>query len=231
MGTTFSQLIDSMVNETKRFDLAVEIATYLNQTIRELHFRADTNAILLYPANYNELQLTVDSDSSFGWTIPSPATFQKLESVQYPDVYDCVIGRQGVWPDLIVPNRTSSQLHHYYYQVGNQFIFSGYGGINNRVNLGYYAYPARLVYYPVANRPAQYDDLNGWTYGTGIDTDEEKAAAEAAVSNWLLLRWDSVIEEGLRAKVYKRVSDDVRSKTCYSLYQSLRQGLWTAEAL
>ena len=44
--TTFSQLVDSVVSETKRPDLVSEIATYLNQTIREVHFSADRNAAL-----------------------------------------------------------------------------------------------------------------------------------------------------------------------------------------
>lgn len=45
------------------------------------------------------------------------------------------------------------------------------------------------------------------------------------------MRWQEVIEEGLRAKIYKRVGDDQRARTSYSLYQSLRKGLVMAESV
>jgi hypothetical protein len=43
------------------------------------------------------------------------------------------------------------------------------------------------------------------------------------------MRWSDVLREGLRAKVYKRISDQLRAQTSYSLYSQLRQGLFTSE--
>ncbi len=43
------------------------------------------------------------------------------------------------------------------------------------------------------------------------------------------MRWSMVVEEGLRAKIYKRISDTERARTAYSLYAQQRQGLITSE--
>jgi hypothetical protein len=43
------------------------------------------------------------------------------------------------------------------------------------------------------------------------------------------MRWSDVISEGVRAKLFKRVSDTERARNCYSLYGQLRQGLMTSE--
>ena len=66
-------------------------------------------------------------------------------------------------------------------------------------------------------------------YDPSLNTPELQEAALAKVSNWILNRWEDTVAEGLRAKVYKRTSDTERARTCYSMFQSMRSGMWTSE--
>lgn len=224
---TFSQMVDEIVSESKRPDLLDEIARYVNQTIRECHFSTDRQAAIFYRDNFNEVLLTADAEESFSWTLPNPTTFQKMAGVKYPmqtDIYG-----NDVWAIETTPGRHLNDFTNFFYQVGAEFVFSGYGGLNANIALGYFAFPPSLKYKTVANRPAEYDPELGWTYNELIVTDEDKEAARLIVTNWLLMRWSDVISEGVRAKLYKRVSDTERARNCYSLYGQLRQGLMTSE--
>jgi predicted DCC family thiol-disulfide oxidoreductase YuxK len=98
-----------------------------------------------------------------------------------------------------------------------------------------FEYPTALKYKVTASRPAQYDVESGWTYATvgsvNYDLDaDSRELARSLVTNWILLRWADILREGLRAKIYKRLSDQLRAQTSYSLYSQLRQGLYTSEA-
>src|SRR3546814_15245541 len=53
--TTFSQLVDTIMSESRRPDLQTEIATYINQTVRELHFDSEQNKILYFNDNMREI--------------------------------------------------------------------------------------------------------------------------------------------------------------------------------
>lgn len=223
---TFSQLVDSIVNETKRPDLVSFIASYLNQTIRECHFTADKNAAIFFDDNLQEQLLTTNTADSYVWEIPNPTNFQKMGTAQYQTAFD----RDGsIWPKETTPGRHLRGLCNYYYRVSGTFVFVGYGGLNAKIALTWYEFPVSLKYKAAAARPASYDVESGWSYASGIDTDELQAGARALTANWLLLRWSDVLAEGLRAKIYKRLSDTERARTCYSLYGSLRQGLATSE--
>lgn len=225
--TTFSQLVDSIVSETKRPDLVSEITAYLNQTIREVHFTPDRNAALFFTENFKESLLTANSESGYTWQVPNPGTFQKLLVVGYSSIFDR--GGNAIYARETTPGRHLAGMDYFFYRTGGVFVFSGYGGLNSQIAIGWYEFPPSLKYKTVAQRPAQYDVESGWTYADGINTDELEAAAQSLVTNWLLMRWSDVLAEGLRAKVYKRLSDTERARTSYSLYGSLRQGLWTSE--
>lgn len=225
--TTFSQIVDEMVNELKRPDLLGEICSYVNQTIREVHFDPSTGAAIAYNANLQELLITATSESGFGWDVPNPATFQRLEAVKIGNRY----GRDGrpVWLRERKPGRGMQSADYFFYRVRDRFVFSDYGGIGAEIALAYYEYPRRLKYYAPSVRPAEYDDVSGWSYADSIVTPELEEAARESVTNWLLMRWHDVLTEGIRAKVYKRVSDTERARTAYSMYSALRQGLYTSE--
>lgn len=227
--TTFSQLIDEMVQETKRPDLLEEMIRYLNQTVREVHFEPSRGNVVHYGENRREDEVTATAETGEIWDIPNPATFQAIEAVRYPTNG---LGRMDFVPE-ITPGPNIASREFYFYRSGASFVFGGaygYGGIGGKIQLSWFEYPPSLKYKTVATRPASYDEEIGWTYHADYQaTDELKATARALVSNWLLLRWADVLREGLRAKVYKRLSDDVRQRTSYSLFQQLRQGLYTSE--
>lgn len=226
--TTFSQLVDLMATELMRPDLKqVQIAQYLNQAIREIHFDPQSNNAIQYRENFTETQLTASVETGFTWEYPNPDRFQAIQVVKYDNVWD---RDSQMYPPEMIPSRALAGLKCFYYRAGGVFAFAGYGGTNAKISIGYYEFPKRLKYYAVADRPASYDPEDGWTYGAGIVTDEDKLEARLKVSNWLLLRWDTVLEEALRAKVYKRVSDTERARTSYSMYLTLRRGLVTAES-
>lgn len=226
--TTFSQLVDRIVNETRRPDLLVDIGDYLNQTIRELHFTPERGNAIFYRDNLREVQLTANSESAFRWQIPLPAVFQGMQAVRFDSVATRDVDQ--VYARETIPSRAIQGLEHFYYRAGDTYVFSGFGGLNANISLAYYEYPRRLKYRALAERFASWDDESGWSYHDDWDdTDELKLDARNLSSNWLLLRWADVCAEGLRAKVYKRTSDDARARTCYSLYSQLRQGLFTSE--
>lgn len=234
--TTFSQLVDEMVVETRRPDLRSEIATYLNQTIREVHFEPSRGNVVLYGENRKELEITADTDSGQIWDIPNPALFQAMEAVRFPGQ---MLYRMEYAPQAR-PGPSLNTKAFYYYRSGPSFVFGGtvgYGGIGAKIQLSYFEYPPSLKYKAIGSRPAEYDVESGWTYydltaSSGLDYTllANQPAAQALVSNWILLRWSDVLREGLRAKVYKRISDQLRATTSYSLYTQLRQGIFTSES-
>jgi len=232
--TTFSQLVDEMVIETRRPDLRNEIATYLNQTIREVHFEPSRGNAVFYAENRKEAEITATSDSAQTWDLPDPTIFQGMEAVRFPDVnagkLEYAVERRPGPSLLTIP--------FFYYRAGSTFVFGGvvgYGGLNARIQLSYFEFCKSLKYKLAGAREAEYDVENGWTYYTiGLtdygSSDSLKLTAQERVTNWLLMRWSDVLREGLRAKIYKRVGDQLRGQTSYSLYSQLRQGIFTSEA-
>ena len=229
MSTTFSQMIDSAIQELRRPDLLTDATSYLNQTLREVHFEPSKGNTALYRDNRQETQVTATSDTGFSWGVPNPPVFQGLAAVRYDSCVD--IDGKPKWAIEMNPGRGMNSRLEYWYRNGPIVFFAGYGGVNATISLAWYEYVKSLKYYPVASRPASYDEDTGWTYAPGIISPDDQLAAQAKVTNWLLMRWDQVIWEGLRAKIFKRVSDDIRSRTTYSLYSTLRQGLFSSEAM
>lgn len=225
--TTFSQLVDSMVSETKRPDLVSEISSYLNQTIRECHQHPETNAIQFYADNARETRLTATSLSGFTWDIPNRGRFQKMKIVKYSSIYDRL--GNDVFAEPTTPGRHLQDKEYYYYQVGKTFVFSGYGGLNAQIDLFWYEFPRSLPYLAPAARPMQFNELGEKIYSPDWLTDSTEEAADEVTTNWLLESWTEVIKEGVRAKLYKRVSDTERARTSYSLYAQGRIGLVTSE--
>lgn len=227
MTTTLSQLVDDIVRETNRFDLVADITRYANQTIREVHADPEKNTPLLFDANRNE-QTLVATGESLAWDIPSPEVFQQLEAARY----NAIINGDGkpVFATRMNPSTRQAQIGTFYYRVRNTYSFAGFGGVDASVSLSWFEFPGELAYFAAASRPASFTTTGGWAYGTGITTPELQAAAQLICTNWLLSRWEHVIAEGLRAKVYKRMSDDSRSRTCYSMFQAQRKLLVVSEA-
>ena len=225
--TTFSQLVDSIVAETNRRDLLTTVASYLQQTIRECHIDPERNTALFLWPNYAEAQVTADSELAFAWQIPDTTRFQGLQAVRYDSVYEDGNVKFAL---PLVPGRVGSQQLHAYQLVGDRVIFKGYGGLNRTISIAYFQFPKALKYYTAALRPASYDVEAGYTYLPAHDVDATtRENARLLTTNWLLERWSMVLEEGVRAKIYKRLADTERARTCYSLYMGLRLGLQNTE--
>lgn len=229
--TTFSQLVDKMILETRRADLRDEVVSYLNQTIREVHFEPTRGSAAFYLDNRRCDQATATVESGFSWSLPNPHLFQSLEAVRYDNVWDSDGHR--VYPKILNPGRRMETEDYFAYRAGPMLFFGGrcgYGGVGAKISISWFEYPPSLKWIPANERPAQWDDETGWTYLPASDVDDStREAARAKCSNWILDRWSILLEEGLRAKVYKRVSDDPRATKAYSAYMALRNGLYTSE--
>lgn len=224
---TFSQLVDDITSEVRRPDLTSEIPRYLNQTIRECHFDPETNASLFFRDNLHELQIpTPGGEAPFTWSMPRPATFQKMAAVNYPGVVDC---NGPAWVKETTPGRHLRDLDRYYYRIQQTFVFAGLPAGPSMVNVAFFEFPPSLPYFKPDCRPMSFDDYGGKIYGANWQCEPDRECADVLSTNWLLERWESVVEEGVRAKVYKRVSDTERARTSYSLYAQLRRGLITSE--
>lgn len=240
--TTFSQMVDKMVAELKRPDLTTEICSYVNQTIREMHIEPVKNNAIFFTSNLFEDQITSTLESGLTWSLPKISTFQQMRAVRFDNIaacdshesygYTCESRYEPLFADEVKPGKIMSHKQHYWYRAGNYIAFKGYGGVGATLTLSWYEYPPVLTYYPSASRPVLYDDLSGFnTYLPQYsDSDADMLIAQQLSTNWLLLRWAVVIEEGVRAKVYKRLSDDVRARTCYSMYMAQRNGVYTGES-
>lgn len=227
--TTFSQMIDKLVAETKRPDLRTEIVTYLNQTIRETHMNPENGKVVMFDANYQEAVVTATQETGQTWSLPRPQVFQCELCVKFLDQF---WNGKNPYAERVRPGVVMDDKDFFYYRGGSQFVFGGtrgYGGVGARIAIAWYEYPRDLVYYAADSRPCSWDDATQeYTYLSAV-TEDQKEAARIQCTNWILERWASLLEEGLRAKVYKRLSDDGRQRTSYSMWMQLRAGIISSE--
>lgn len=222
MGT-FSQIIDKVVAETKRADMLSMIADWGNQSIREQFFDPQSESYILYPDAMVEDQLIIGNDIPFAWEIPDRTVFQAPGAARYDGVW---ASGEPVWADIVRPGRIMDQKSHFAYRSGNYVFFHGCGALGSTISFCWYEYCRELKYYPEASRPATWDVDTGWTYHADFDVDEvTRAEARRRVTNWILQGYGRTIQEGIKAKLYKRNSDEERARLAYSLYQSGRKNL------
>lgn len=225
--TTFSQLVDELVEELRRPDLLKEIVTYANQTLRELHFDPETNGAIFYRDNLREAIEVTTRDEGHVWQIPRPATFQALLAAKFLSA-SSRLGEE-VWSTETVPGRHLRDRLWFHYRVGQTYVFSGCGPVNSQIALAWYEFPVSLAYLKPGCRPMYFNEFGGKVYHPDWIHEHSREDANFVTTNWLLERWPMVVSEGIRAKAYKRVSDDSRARMCYSLYAQLRNGLYTSE--
>lgn len=225
--TTYSQLVDRLVIESRRPDMRPNIESYVNQTIRELHIMPNSGAALLFKSNMIELEITADVDDGFIWSFPRPQSFQAIETVFYNT------------PQKHATERIPSTIHmflnqingkYYYYRTGDGIAMSGYGGIGSLIKIAYFEFPRRLVYFPLADRPVQWNEADEtWVYKDGIVTEQQKLEALQKCTNWMLFRWEDIVKQGAFSKTAAFLANYDRARLAYSLYESLRPGLHLAE--
>lgn len=225
--TTFSQLVDTVIAESRRADMRPEIESYVNQTIRDVHFNDQNSNLVLFDDNRREAMLYASSEETFVWPVPNPQTFAKLEAIYCPYVGDYAIERK--------PNQvhTRENLHNRptFYRTGQAFALSGFGGLNAPVQLSWFAYPRRLKWYTPQLRSVNWNqDEQEFEYTPPLPTEELKEAALDLNTNWLLQRWQDLIHEGTRAKLYKKLADEVRNRNAYASFESSRKAMVAAES-
>lgn len=233
--TTFSQLVDKVILETSRPDMRDQIADYLNQTIREIHAEPERGKVFLYESNYREAQITATSEQQQSWKIPDVTVFQKELCVRFDNQWNT--NGSPVFAEKAIPGPKMYTLPYYYYRGADSLIFGGargYGGIGAKISVAYYEYPRGLRY--IANNDSEHrevtwnEGLHQFEFADDTLTPEQQEAILLRYTNWVLQRWEQVLLEGLRAKVYKRTGDETRQRTCYSMFMQLRNLLVSSEA-
>lgn len=221
--TTFSQLIDEVATEMLRPDLRASMASYVNQTVREMHFKPGIQVPVDFDANRVEEEVTVTTDGTWLWPVPSSTRFQKLEAAWNKDL--------GIYSRLKSP-RVSLEFSNepdykvYHYRSGETYAFQGVA-IDQILWLAYLMFPRTLAYKASADRAVRYDyDTDTYVLVAGGVPTQAQMDAE---TNWMLQRWSETIKEGLRAKAYKRLGDEGRMRVSFSAFETMRAGVWISE--
>lgn len=229
--TTFSQLVDEMVAEHKRPDLKAEVTAFLNQTIREMHSDPASNGPVYFDQNRVEFSLTatpLDDNGNFQWAIPDTNRLQIIESVYFSG--------PGKYAQLVSPSNARLESDSdvgrlwSYYRSGEYLVFSGFGGDSMPILVSAHYYPRslRFILKP-ADRWAIYNDDDSWTFRQGTGKTEEELLDLS--TNWIIRKWPETLKEGIRAKVFKRLGDEIRQRTSYSSYQSTRSDMQVQESV
>lgn len=231
--TTFSQAVDLVIAETARQGMITTASTYLNETLRSLHFTNTPGSVPMpVPLGENRVEavITPNVEDGYVWAIPNATRHQHLAVVWYPQVgkYAHPAKPETMYLD---PNAIDNQYN--YYRSGSNYVFNGYGGLGTEIWLGWFEYVKRLKYFPVGStRPAEYDqDTETWTYSADyVGTPELQAQARELTSNWILMRWPDLCYAGIRAKLFGRGADTEKARTFYASFESMRPGFVAAES-
>lgn len=225
--TTFSQLVDDVTIELIVQDLRTNgsIAAYVNQTLREIHFRtAAAAAPVCFPDSMVEVRVTSDSDSPFIWPIARPQRFQALGAVFASGAGDYIKERR---PALNQRHSDEPNSNLFWYRSGGQIVFSGVPK-DSEILISFFEFPPTFLYKAPSARVITYEPeqdqfikVNSLIAPTQNEIDKE--------SHWLLRRWADTVKEGTRAKIHRRRNDTDRAKMAYSSFESMRSILWHSE--
>lgn len=229
--TTFSQAVDTLIAETARPDMKDMIVQYLNQTIRELHTDTVTKLPIGFTSNMieDEVEIDVEPEEAFLWTIPNTHRFQMMESIYLAYVDEYAMEKR---PSTAFLFNSDANSEYYWYRTGpNQLAIAGHGGDQYTVKLAWFEHIRRHVYYTVANRPAVWsDETESYTYHADYDgTDEDRLEALGLSTNWMLERYEDLILNGARAKIWIRIGEEGRGKMAYSQFESNRPPMVATE--
>lgn len=216
---SFSQLVDEIVTLSRKANLRdSHIVPYLNATIRE------AQTLEFFYRDRVEDQIAITTEPSFTWD--RPRHFRNIETVEYP-LTEGYFGAPKKIP-RIVPSRLKDDDFYYYYGGPTYFVFNGVTN-GTTINIAYWAYSRRFIYYAEGSRPAWYDfEDEVWKYDLGAGTDAEKEAAREKVWHWLFDDWYEMVKAGTLAKVYKDV-EDRRAPATYSAYRQMLRTFQASE--
>ena len=217
---TFSALVDEVILRSQRRDRINDIVSYARSTIRECQVLAH------FEQDLAEAQITVDV-LPFVWE--RPQRLRALLAAKPNGITD----RRGdpIWFKNKPPGEQTRNDYYYYYLSGDSFIFSGSElQVANIIDLAYFRFSRKFVYYAVDDRPATFDaETETWTYLPAYDVDaDSRATGRELVENWLLRNWYDTLLEGALAKIFKSVGDQ-RNALAFSLYKSYQKDILKAE--
>lgn len=214
----FSELVDEIVTASGRRDRRTDIEGYVNATIRECQVQA------FFYRDMIEDQLAPAGADPYTWDLP--VRFRQFRTIQYPGIG---------YPKNLPPGRIQEDQQFYYYISTTYTTFVGAGALDV-INIAYYGYLKRLIYYADGARPAVYDtETETWTYllsGAYVSTLGTAAldlAARDKVSNWMTLYWYHAVKEGTYAKFFN-IIDDPRAPKHYALFMKFKADVLKGEA-
>lgn len=216
---TFSQVVDNVLKRGGRPARGLDAQAYVRASIRECQ------ALAVFARDLIEDQFNTDGNDPYIWT--RPATLRIVKTFLYV--------AKDIYPDYLPPGKIQRDQIYFYYGGPTYYALAGVGDTATEINVAYYAYARRFVYYAEADRPAFYDITNEkWQYldgGSFVDNLATTALEEAArdkVTNWLLFDWTELIEEGGIAKLYKNLGDP-RATSAFALFKSFQKDLLKGE--
>ena len=222
--TTFSQLVDDIIAESRRPDQRAEIVQFLNLTMLELHVDDQTGSAVLYGENRQETIVWPTVEDGYVWPLPVPHLYQNLDSVYYPEINRIPrMVNPGVGAALASEVDGAAR----YYRTGSNFAFFGY--YSSSIALSWFERPRRLQYILPKERKVTWDeDAMTFVFAPGTLPAQETEILEQN-TNWILQRWRDVLNSGAKAKLYVKLGDETRARLAYSLYQNARRGMMLTE--
>ena len=224
--TTYTQLVNDMVEELLRPDKRGAICSYLNQTVREIHFKSANQAPIRFDANRFEDEFAINTDSPYIWSIPFPSAFQSVEAFYNPEFGIYVPPRN---PKVTQEFSFQPYRDVYWYRSGAYIAISGLTN-GGTLKATWFQFPPSLVdqsAVPDAQRVV-WDPITyayKFASGGGIPTQPEIDLA----AHWMLERWEETLKQGVRAKVYAGMGDGDRARMMFSAFEAQRAGLWESE--
>lgn len=215
----FSELVDTCVARSGRVDKKTDIASWANLTVQQMTGKH------VFEKNMVEDLLATTADP---YTWQRPTRWQRLRTVYYQTM--------DIWPEFVMPGRAQRDKNYFYYGGSTYYVFKGCLVGQESIKICYYQYPPALKYLDVGKRPAVYHpETDEWEYFdlTGVagltapynqnfasgDPATELQAREL-VSNWCLMDYQNLTEEGVLAKIFKGVDDQQRAATHYSFFET-----------
>jgi len=218
--TTFSQLVDDIAfNEFNRPHMRTLVASFLNQTIRDVHSRKSSRSTVKFGENLRETEFVVTEEPAI-WAIPSIPNFQILEAFYLPSVGQYLTERL---PSNALGQSDNPLDRYYWYRTGSAFALGGVC-LNQTVRVAYYQYPRSLAYFEKGFRLTEWDEFNQ------VFTFNGTAALEQS-TNWLIRRYSEQLKEGVREKMYLRLGDDTRIQVAWSRFEALRGQIHLSEGV
>lgn len=218
--STFSALIDEVKLRSQRRDRESDIVSYARSTIRECQVLA------YFEQDLVELSVTTTA-APHSWSRPT-----RLRTIlaAKPQAKYTRHGEAMYFKNR-PPGSKVRAVPYYLYLSGDTYVLTGdefESGIV--VDIAYFAYSRKFVYYATGSRPATFDpETETWTYLAAYDTDDTtRETARELVTNWILTHWYDLILEGTLAKIFKAVGDE-RSRTAFSLYKQMQKDLLSSE--